>query len=80
MMRRLLALASLLVLVHPFSILTLFTYDVSRYVAHMGRTPMRLVAVLVAFAGYVLLALFAAWLCRLTIRRPAQRETTVMPS
>jgi hypothetical protein len=53
--------ASLLILVHPFSIITIFSYDVSRYVLHMGVTRMRLVGLGVAIISYVALWLFGRW-------------------
>ncbi|MFA6291532.1 MAG: hypothetical protein WC637_07105 [Victivallales bacterium] len=58
---RVFAFASLLLLVHPISILTIFAYDVSRYILRMGVTPMRLVGMALALVAYAALFLFAAW-------------------
>ena len=64
--------ASLIALIHPFSILTLFTWDVVRYAWRMGFTPMRMVGITIAFAAYGALAVFAAWLWGIKIKRPNQ--------
>jgi hypothetical protein len=69
-LRRPFAIVSIAVLIHPLSALTIFTWDVARYICHMGVTPMRLTALAVAVAGYAAIAVFAAWMCRLKIRRP----------
>jgi hypothetical protein len=55
------AIASLLLLVHPLSILIIYAYDVSRYILHMGLTPLRMLALLFALSGALLLSLLAAW-------------------
>jgi len=68
--RRLFAMASLIILVHPLSILTLFTWDIYRYIYHMGFTPKRLTALVVVIAGYLMMAVFAAWVCGLKLRQP----------
>lgn len=62
------ASASLILLVHPFSIITIFTYDVSRYILHMGVTKMRLVGLGVAILCYIVLWLFGRWVWGLRLR------------
>ncbi len=71
------AISSLVVLVHPLSILTIFTYDVARYILRMGITPMRLTAMAVAMIMYVAILLFAAWVYGLWRRKP---NDTVQPT
>ena len=66
--RLLFAIMSLIILVHPLSILTIFTYDVSRYILHMGVTPKRLMGLALAIIGYFSVSLFAAWVCGLKMR------------
>ena len=60
--------ASLILLVHPFSIITIFSYDVSRYILHMGVTRMRLVGLGVAIISYIVLWLFGRWVWGLGLR------------
>lgn len=67
--RRLFATVSLIMLVHPLSILTIFTWDVSRYVYRMGVTPMRLAGLAASLTGYVTLAVFAVWVAGIKMRR-----------
>ena len=67
--RSMFAISSLIILMHPLSILTIFTYDVSRYVLHMGITPMRLVGLALAIIGYMAMSSFAVWVCGLKMRR-----------
>lgn len=62
--RHLLAAASLLLLVHPLSILTVITDDFFRYLLHMGFTPLRLTGLALALLTYPILAWFACWTCR----------------
>ena len=69
-LRRLSAIASIAILVHPLSVLTIFAWDVARYICHMGVTPMRLAGLAVAVAGYATIAVFAAWVCRIKISGP----------
>lgn len=57
------AIASLVILLHPLSILTIFTYDVVRYVHRMGWTEMRLTGLVLAAVAYLVIALLAAWIC-----------------
>lgn len=57
------AAGSLLLLLHPLSVLTIFTYDVARYFRHMGFTPMRLAGLGLALGAYVALGYFVAWIC-----------------
>ncbi len=64
--------ASLIALVHPFSILTIFSWDVARYACRMGFTAMRLVGIVAALAAYGAMAVFAAWLLGIKIIRPNQ--------
>jgi len=59
--RLIFAIASLIMLMHPLSILIIFTYDVTRYAYHMGITPMRLAGIALAIVGYMTISLFAAW-------------------
>lgn len=59
---------SLTLLVHPLSIITIFTYDVSRYILHMGVTRMRLAGLGVAVISYFVLWLFARWVCLAGLR------------
>jgi hypothetical protein len=68
--RRILVAASLIALVHPLSVLTIFFWDVSRYAARMGITPMRLAGLAVAVAAYAALAAFASWLAGFSFGRP----------
>lgn len=70
--RRILAGVSLIALLHPFSVLTIFFWDVSRYAGHMGVTTMRLTGLAVAVAAYASLAAFAAWLAGSMIGRAAK--------
>jgi len=64
------AIASSILLLHPVSILTIFCYDVSRYILAMGVTPRRLVGVGLSCVTYIVLGVFAAWLWRCSIRWP----------
>jgi len=66
--RLMFAILSLIILLHPLSLLTILTYDVSRYILHMGVTPKRLMGMAVAIIGYMAVLLFAAWVCGLKIR------------
>lgn len=61
--RWLFATGSLLLLLHPLSVLTIFTYDVARYFMQMGFTPMRLAGLVLALVAYVALVWFALWIC-----------------
>ena len=61
--RRVFAIGSLVLLVHPLSVLTILSFDVFRYLMHMGFTPTRLVGLVVALLTYPGLAWFAAWAC-----------------
>ncbi|MFZ2656523.1 MAG: hypothetical protein WAX69_16440 [Victivallales bacterium] len=54
---------SLIILVHPLSILIIFTYDVSHYTLQMGFTPMRLTGLIVATASFLMVILFTMWVC-----------------
>ena len=60
--RCLLAAASLLLLVHPLSILTVITDDIFRYLLHMGFTLLRVSGLALALLTYLILALFACWI------------------
>jgi len=62
----------LITLAHPFSVLTIFSWDVARYVCRMGVTPMRLVGLVVALVAYGAMALFAVWLVGIRMKRPNQ--------
>lgn len=64
--------ASLITLAHPFSVLTIFSWDVARYVCRMGVTQMRLVGLAVALVAYAAMAIFAVWLVGIRIKRPNQ--------
>lgn len=64
--------ASLVPLLHPFSVLTIFLWDVARYAWHMGFTPMRLVGVAAALAAYGAMAVFAWWLLGSRTQSPNQ--------
>lgn len=59
--RRVFVALSLVLLVHPLSILAIFTYDVGRYALHMGVTPLRLAGLVLGISGLAALALFAKW-------------------
>ena len=72
--RLIFAILSLIILVHPLSILTIFTYDVSRYVFHMGVTPMRLMGIALAIISYMTMSLFAVWVCGLKMREPMKPD------
>jgi hypothetical protein len=58
------AAGSLLLLLHPLSVLTIFAYDVARYLLNMGFTPMRLFGLVLAGVAYAALALFVVWIFR----------------
>lgn len=70
--RRSFAAASLLLLVHPLSILTVITDDILRYLLHMGCTPLRLSGLALAFLTYLILASFACRACRHSISNPTK--------
>jgi len=57
------AAGSLVLMVHPLSVLTIFTCDVVRYLLHMGVTPMRLAGLTLALFAYAALAWLAVWIC-----------------
>ncbi len=71
-LRVVLGSAAALTLVHPFSILTIFTWDAARYLGRMGATPMRVVGLMVALIMYGALTLFALWLVGIRMKRPYQ--------
>jgi hypothetical protein len=48
-------------LVHPLSVLTIFTYDVARYVVFMGVTPKRLLGLALAVIAYLAILRFGVW-------------------
>ena len=60
--RSIFAVLSLVLLVHPLSFLTVFTYDVSRYVLVMGVTPKRLLGLALAVVAYLVILRFAVWI------------------
>ena len=60
--RSIFAWLSLVLLVHPLSVLTIFTYDVSRYVLAMGVTPKRLFGLSLVVVGYLVILRFAVWI------------------
>jgi hypothetical protein len=62
LVRSVFAWLSLMLLVHPLSILTLFTYDVSRYVIVMGVTPKRVLGLSLAVIGFLVVLRFAVWI------------------
>lgn len=62
--RRWLAAASLVLLVHPLSILAIFAWDVTRYMMDMGVTPRRLEALAAAAAGLATVTTFGFWVGR----------------
>jgi hypothetical protein len=64
---------STIILIHPFSFLALFGYEVLRYISHMGFTPMRLLGLVIAFIGFEFLRFLVVWIWRL--RRNTQPET-----
>jgi hypothetical protein len=64
--------ASLVTLAHPFSVLTIFSWDVARYVCRMGVTPMRLVGLMVALVAYGAIGVFAMWLVGIRMKKPNQ--------
>jgi hypothetical protein len=53
---------SLVLLVHPLSVLTIFTYDVARYVVFMGVTSKRLLGLALAVFAYLAILRFAVWI------------------
>lgn len=59
---------SLITLIYPLSILTIFTWDVARYIGRMGFTPERLTGIVVALAASCMLVLFALWLAEIKPR------------
>jgi hypothetical protein len=59
LVRSIFAWLSLVLLVHPLSILTVFTYDVSRYIIVMGFTPKRLLGLALAVVAYLVILRFA---------------------
>lgn len=60
--RSIFAVLSLVLLMHPLSVLTVFTYDVSRYVLVMGVTPKRLLGLALAVIAYLVILRFAVWI------------------
>lgn len=82
MVRRTFVILLLVMLLHPVSILTIFTYDVSRYIFHMGVTRQRLYGLAAALLAALALALFAAWLSghsMQTIRRWCRTRRGLCP-
>ncbi|MFO1488583.1 MAG: hypothetical protein U1F65_08900 [Verrucomicrobiota bacterium] len=77
--RWLFAAGSLMLLLHPLSVLTIFTYDVARYFLQMGFTPMRLAGLVLALLAYVALAWFALWICGFS-RHTRVREQDFSPT
>jgi len=59
---------SLITLIYPLSILTIFTWDVARYIGRMGFTTERLTGIVAALVAYFMLALFAMWLAEIKPR------------
>ena len=62
LVRSIFAWLPLVLLVHPLSVLTVFTYDVSRYVLVMGVTPKRLLGLALAVVAYLVIVRFAVWI------------------
>ncbi len=62
--RRPITIGSLLLMVHPASVLTIYSYDISRYIHAYGITKQRMIGLAIAAAGYILLVLFVLWLLR----------------
>jgi hypothetical protein len=60
--RLIVVVLSLVLLVHPLSVLTIFTCDVSRYVAFMGVTSKRLLGLALAGMAYLAILRFAVWI------------------
>ncbi len=60
--RSLFAVLSLVLLAHPLSVLTIFTYDVFRYVLVMGVTPKRLSGLVLAGVVFLVVLRFAGWI------------------
>jgi hypothetical protein len=71
--RSVVAVLSLVLLVHPLSVLTIFTYDVSRYVAFMGVTSKRLLGLALAGIAYLAILRFAVWIYGLHQRQVPTR-------
>ena len=63
--RRLLATASLVLLVHPLSILAIFAWDVTRYMMDMGVTPRRVGGLAAAAVGLAVVTTFGFWVSRI---------------
>lgn len=53
---------STLILCQPLCILTIFTYDVSRYLIVMGYTPMRVLGIVMALGALSFIAGFLYWI------------------
>lgn len=71
--RLILASVSSAILIQPLATIILFTYDTSRYIFHMGYTPKRLVALIIAAAAFIFFSLFTAWIWKGTRQtRPTQ--------
>jgi hypothetical protein len=68
--------ASLITLAHPFSVLTIFAWDVARYVCRMGVTPMRLAGLALALLGYAAMAAFAVWFVGIRTKGPSRAPAT----
>lgn len=68
---------TLIVMVHPLSILTLTVYDLIRYINAMGPTPMRLLGLVLGLGGYAFMFLFLAWALGLLRRIRRHREIPV---
>lgn len=62
--RMIITIASLVLMVHPVSVLTIYSYDISRYINAYGITPQRMIGLAMATAGYILLIWFVLWLLR----------------
>jgi hypothetical protein len=62
LVRSIFARLSLVLLVHPLSVLTIFAYDVSRYILVMGVTPKRLLGLSLAVIGYLVMLRLAVWI------------------
>lgn len=70
--RSIFAILSLIILLHPLSILTIYTYDVSRYTLQMGVTPKRLLGLALGLSVFVAMSCFVLWICRPNTRKFAQ--------
>ncbi|RRJ97698.1 hypothetical protein Ga0100231_004220 [Opitutaceae bacterium TAV4] len=69
LVQRIFATLSTIILVHPFSALTIFAYDMSRYIYQMGSTPRRWVGLIIALIGYGVLSFFTIWVWRLKVEK-----------